>query len=158
MNIAFQKISDAKHILEIIRDHGVRESVECETRSYLVHDLLHYAVESQAHLATGFWGTLAKGKTLAELNDRTGTAMLAESADIAVIERMVGALSNAAKGYSAEDVMAGLNLFATASDAPLPAWLTIDFIRAVQERMRQLLGHWKATPYGERMELEWTLR
>lgn len=43
--------------------------VACETRSYLVHDLLHYAVESEAGLSGGFWGNLARGKTLADMND-----------------------------------------------------------------------------------------
>jgi len=27
---------------------------------------------------------------------------------------------------------------------------------AVQERMRKLMGHWKAIPFGGSMELEWS--
>jgi hypothetical protein len=157
MRISFQKTSNTTHVLEIIRESGERESVTCETKSCLLHDLLHYAVENAAGLTTGFWGTLAKGKTLEQMNDRTGTSMQDAREDIALIERMVGALTNAAKGRDAQEVMDGLQIFATASNSPLPSWLTIDFIRAVQERMRQLMGHWNATPFEEKMELEWKM-
>jgi hypothetical protein len=46
VRIAFRKISDERHALAIVRDDGAREEIECETRSYLRHDFLHYAVES----------------------------------------------------------------------------------------------------------------
>jgi hypothetical protein len=39
----FSKLSDDQHRLEIVRTDGQREQMSCETRSYLVHDLLHYA-------------------------------------------------------------------------------------------------------------------
>jgi hypothetical protein len=56
MQIQFRKISDLRHALRIVRPDGARDEVDCETRSTLVHDLLHYAVESEAKLSTGFWG------------------------------------------------------------------------------------------------------
>jgi hypothetical protein len=59
LRIAFHKISGQRHALEIVRAGGRRERVECETRSYLTHDLLHYAVEAEACLQDGFWGRLA---------------------------------------------------------------------------------------------------
>ena len=58
MRILLHKISDDRHTLEIVRADGRRERVDCETRSYLQHDLLHYAVETEASLAAGFWGSL----------------------------------------------------------------------------------------------------
>jgi hypothetical protein len=33
MRVAFRKITDARHALEIVRDDGRAETVECETRS-----------------------------------------------------------------------------------------------------------------------------
>lgn len=157
MRIALKKMSDEKHVLEIIRECGRRESVLCETRSYLTHDLLHYAVEAEAKLKGGFWGNLAAGKTLEEMNDRTGKSMADGSPEIMVIERLVGALTSAVKGRSAAEMAAGLQRFGEATGEPMPSWLTEDFIAAVQERMRRLLGHWKATPYGGTMELDWAV-
>jgi hypothetical protein len=155
MRIVFRKISDERHMLEIVRDGERREQVECETRSLLVHDLLHLAVESEAKLTGGFWGNLAKGRTLADMNDRTGKAMQAEAPEMAVIERLVGSLSGAVKGRSAAEMVAALTKHATALGSTNPSWLTEELVVAVQERMRQLVGHWKATPCGGAMEIEW---
>jgi hypothetical protein len=155
MRIVFRKISDERHELAIVGDDGRREEVECETRSMLVHDLLHLAVESESQLQSGFWGNLAKGKTLADMNDRTGVAMAAEAPELMMIERLVGALSGAVKGRTAAEMVAGLQSYATALGTPLPAWLTERLVLEVQERMRQLMGRWKATPFGSAMEIEW---
>jgi hypothetical protein len=157
MRIMFRKISDERHALAIVREGGPRDEVDCETRSTLVHDLLHYAVEAEARLATGFWGNLAAGLTLAEMNDRTGAPLGAGVADMAAIEQIVGALSGAVKGRSAADMVAGMRRFAAALGATMPDWLTEAFIEAVQERMRRLLGRWRATPYGATMDLDWRL-
>ena len=155
MRILFTKTSDERHVLGIVRDDGRREHEDCETRSFLVHDLLHYAVESEARLTGGFWGNLGKGKTLVDMNDRTGQAMAGASAEMAVIERLVGALSGAVKGKSAKEMVAALGTYAAALGRPNPDWLTEPFVVAVQERMRRLLGQWKATPYGATMRLDW---
>ena len=48
MRIGFRKLTDERHELAIVRDGGAREAVECETKSLLVHDFLHYAVELEA--------------------------------------------------------------------------------------------------------------
>ncbi len=155
MRISFRKTSDERHVLEIVRPDGRREKEECETRSYLVHDLLHYAVEREAGLAGGFWGNLARGKTLADMNDRTGRAMAEASAEMAVIERLVGSLSGAVKGRSAKEMVSALAMYAEALGTTNPAWLTEPFVLRVQERMKKLLGQWKATPYGDAMDLDW---
>jgi hypothetical protein len=151
MRIVFRKITDERHVLEISRREGSWETVECETRSYLTHDLLHYAVEAEAGVEAGFWGRLAGGATLEEMNDRTR----AMDGDMQAIEQVVGALSASIKGRSAADVVAGMTKFASALGATLPAWLTEVFIIAVQERMRQLLGRWGATPPRSVLELTW---
>ncbi|WP_437680930.1 hypothetical protein [Sorangium sp. So ce131] len=139
-----------------MRNNGQRDRVECETRSFLVHDLLHFAVESEAGLHGGFWGNLAKGKTLAELNDRTGEAMMAaESEEAALVERVVSVLTGAVKGMTAEKLVAQLVSYAPATGWTPPGWLTVELVERVQEHMRRLLGHWKATPYRGEMRLEW---
>lgn len=153
MRIAFRRIDDSAHVLEVTRAGGATESVECETRSYLVHDLLHYAVESEAGLRGGFWGNLAAGKTLAQMNDRTGAGMADAAGEMGAIEQIVGALHGTTKGWSAPDVVAGVRRFNESIGVATPAWLTEDFVERVQERMRQLQGQWRATRRGGRMEL-----
>jgi hypothetical protein len=155
MKIVLHKRSSDRHALEIVRESRPRELVECETRSYLMHDLLHYAVETEAGLAHGFWGNLARGKTLAQMNDRTGQALAAELPELMAIERLVGALSSVTKGRSAAQLAEGLRNYELATGTTPPAWLNEALIVAVQERMRRLVGQWKATAYGAAMELEW---
>lgn len=151
MRIRFKKLSDERHELGISRDLTSWETAACETRSYLTHDLLHYAVEVQAGVEAGFWGRLAAGATLAEMNDRTR----ALSGEMAAIEQVVGALTTSVKGRSAAEVAAGMKRFATSLGTTMPSWLTEEFVLAVQERMRQLLGRWKATPRGAALDLPW---
>ena len=151
MKIRLRKLSDERHELAISREGASWEAVECETRSYLTHDLLHYAVEVEAGVPSGFWGRLAAGATLAEMNDCTRSM----DDEKAAIEQLVGALTASVKGRSAAEVIAGMNSFASSLGATLPSWLTVSFVLAVQERMRQLVGRWKATPCGSVLDLTW---
>lgn len=146
---------DRIYALEIVRDDGRRERVECETRSYLQHDLLHYAAESEAALNGGFWGNLAKGKTLAQMNDRTGMGTADGMPELPIIEKIVGVLSGAMKGLSPEQSVSGFQEYASSLGEAVPRWFTTEFVARVQERMRRLMGRWKATPFGRAMELEW---
>jgi hypothetical protein len=152
VKIRFHKLTDARHELEILRDGRPSQRVSCETRSYLVHDLLHFATESEAGLQSGFYGRLAAGVTLAELNDRTNAM---GSPELARIEQVVGMLSGSVKGLTPSEMMEAFERYQAASEQTLPAWVTADFVARVEERMRRLLGHYRATPFGSFMEIEW---
>ena len=155
MRIVFRKISDERHELTIVRADGQRERLLCETRSVLMHDFIHYAVESAAGLETGFWGLLARGRTLAEMNDRAGLPSADEAAEMATVERFVGALSGAAKEVPAAQLVAGIRRYAAAMDSDVPPWLTEAVVVDAQERLRHLVGAWRATPVGAALELDW---
>jgi hypothetical protein len=155
MRIGFRKLTDERHELAIVRDGGAREAVECETKSLLVHDFLHYAVELEAGLHIGFWGTLAAGATLAHMNDRTRPPPTAAPDELAVVEQFVGALSGTVKGQPPGEVVAGIHRYAAALGKAAPVWLTEDLVMAVNDRMRRLLGQWRATSYGEELVLSW---
>ena len=153
LRISFRKITDELHVLEVTRGDGRTESLECESRSYFLHDLLHYAVESEACLRGGFWGNLAAGKTLAQMNDRTGAGMADVAGEMGAIERVVGALHQTTKGRSSRDIVAAVSRFYESIGEQAPAWLTEALVDAVRERMRRMQGAWRATPRGGRLEL-----
>jgi hypothetical protein len=140
-------------VLEVTRADGPTESVECESRSYLLHDFLHFAVESEARLGGGFWGNLAAGKTLAQMNDRSGAGMADSAGEMGAIERIVGALHQTTKGRSSSDIVASVRGFYESIGEQAPAWLTEALLDGVHERMRRLQGAWRATPRGGRLEL-----
>jgi hypothetical protein len=143
--VRFTRLSNTHHRFEAIRADGTRDERTFETRSLLLHDLVHFAVESEARLRGGFYGTLAEGANYDA--PRPG-------GEAALIENVVGPLQGAIKG----DVDA--DAFATRLRAVLeslgfegPEWLTAAYMRRVLERLRQLRGQWNATPFGETMEL-----
>jgi hypothetical protein len=155
MRILFRKIPGAHHELVIVHPDGRRESTLCETRSTLLHDFIHYAVEGAARLETGFWGRLAAGRTLAEMNDRAGLPSPDEAAEMATVERFVGALSGAAKGVPAAELVAAIARYASGTNDVAPPWLTEAVVVEAQERLRSLVGAWRATPPGAAVELDW---
>jgi hypothetical protein len=53
-------------------------------------------------------GAASRGKTLADMNDRTGLSIKEYSADMATIEQIVGVLTAAARGAQAGAVLTGL--------------------------------------------------
>jgi hypothetical protein len=167
MRICITRLTNERHALELLRDGGVAERVELETRSFLLHDLIHYAVESTAGLTTGVWGTLAAGCTLAELNARTADdnddddndqreRFGSRTADLLTIERVTGPLHAVAQGRaSPEEGLAAIESLMAAEGTAPPAWLTLELVVAAMERLRQLLGRFRATPFGKPMELPW---
>ena len=156
LRILLTKISDERHALEVVRAGGDRERVEFVSREFLFHDLLHYAVESELGTQGGFWGALASGRSLSDLNDPTGAAMQGLSGPIAGIEVIVGMMTGAVKSTApTEEVIASLRGYLEALSEASPVWCTAAFVDGVRERMRQILGRWKAVPYRGTMEIEW---
>jgi hypothetical protein len=152
LTLSFTRVCADRHRFEYRRADGTGEAIEMETRDFLVHDLIHYAVESEAGLRGSFYGILAKIGGYEELSVAGGAAL---GGEIAITERVVGALTGAlaeddldADAF-AERVTEYLDLY----EERAPRWLTRAFVLAVRERMRQLLGRWKAAPFGETMEL-----
>jgi hypothetical protein len=164
MQIALRKISDLRHRLEIIRDDGSRDAVELASRIFLIHDFLHYAVESRAGLAASFWGMLASGKSFKDVHESFAMVRPAERAallqsEAAVTEVVVGALTGVVQDRpqehpDAEAAIAGLTRLFEAQERALPAWLTVAFVDGVREHMRQLRGQWRAVPFGGDMVIE----
>ncbi|HLY79041.1 MAG TPA: hypothetical protein VKQ70_06680 [Caulobacteraceae bacterium] len=150
--LRFTPISPTHHRFDYRRADGTGEAIEMETRSFLFHDLLHYAVESEAGLKGSFYGILGKIGGYEELSVAGGAAL---GGEIAITERVVGALTGALQqeDLDAEAFVAQVTEYLEIFDERAPRWFTPAFIGAVRERMRQLLGRWKATPFGETMEL-----
>jgi hypothetical protein len=154
MRILLTKISDQRHALEIVRADGSRETVELVTREALFHDLLHYAVESSLPTQRGFWGTLASGKTMVDLNDRTGESVKENTDTLYLVEGIVGVMSSVVE-MPVDRAFAKLRWFSESQTQELPEWCTKSFVAEVSERVRRLQGQWKATSYNESMEIAW---
>lgn len=148
--IRFARRSPTHHRFEIVRPDGTRETHELETRSCLLHDLVHFALESEAALSNSFYGLLARGVAYAELTE----GMAAAGYELALTERVVGPLQGAVKdGVGPAQFIAEFTGWQRALGETCPAWLTEDLVARVQDRLRRLQGQWRATKFGEAMEL-----
>ena len=154
MRVLLTRISNQRHSVELVRADGSREKVELVTREALFHDFLHYAVESSLPTQGGFWGTLASGKTMADLNDRTGESVRENAEVLYAVEGIVGLMTGVVE-MPPDEAIAKLRWFSESQGQGLPAWCTESFVAEVCERMRRLQGQWRATPFGQSMEITW---
>jgi hypothetical protein len=155
MLIRLTRLSNERHRFEIVRDDGTREAHELETRSTLLHDLAHYAVEVEAGLRDSFYGRLARGLAYSQL-----VTMPAQSPEAMQTELVVVQVQNTFRhGDDASirapqaDAMRIASGF-TAMGSEAPPWLTDDFITRVRERLRRVQGQWRATPFHQTLELK----
>jgi hypothetical protein len=149
--IRLKRLTPTHHEFAYVREDGSGEAVRLETRTLLVHDLLHFAVETEAGLHDSFYGMLASGRMLADLK---ADAMEMQAGEAAVTERAVGVLTGAiGSGVPADRVVLAWRRLEDAMGGPPPAWFDAAFVERVRERMRRLTGEWKATPFGESMTL-----
>jgi hypothetical protein len=141
MRIAFVKISDEKHAVRVTRADGSSERVEVDTREYLLHDLAHYVIEFEFPIRKGFWGCVASGASLSGEGVAGSEARLAES--------LAGPIQTLIR------IDAGADVYAKLLSEISPTSDSQDLAARVHERVRRIRGHWKATPYGGEMELDW---
>lgn len=141
VRVTFVKLSDERHAVRVERADGTLDSVELDSRSFLRHDLSHFAVELELGLAAGVWGSVAAGGSLA------GEGL--DGDDMSLAETVSGPMQTMMRtAASAEEIHAVLQRVA-------PEVASSDLAARLHARCRALTGHWNATPYGGEMELTW---
>lgn len=154
--VRLTRISNDRHLLEYVQPDGFGEAIEMETRGGLAHDLTHFALETEAGLKGSFYGLLAKVGGYRELTLAAGSL----GGEAVQTESVVGPLQVALKDPPTLDADAFVAHIAEVREdmgyEPI-RWLTPDLIRRAAERFRQLEGRWKATPFGQTMELRFPI-
>ena len=100
MRIVWTKLTGERHAFEVIRDDGSRDRAELETRSLLLHDLVHYAVEAEAGLQHAFYGKLAAGTELAELG---AGPFPPDDTELALAEALTGPMQSVFRGHTTRE-------------------------------------------------------
>jgi hypothetical protein len=93
MRVWFTRVDPKTHRLVVERPPHDRIDVSLETRSLLIHDLAHYAVETALGTDAGFYGHLAAGRSLEELREPLADAEAQQA--LMAIERQVAMLQSA---------------------------------------------------------------
>ncbi|MEZ5959576.1 MAG: hypothetical protein R3C30_04005 [Hyphomonadaceae bacterium] len=141
MIVRFTRLTPTHHRFEVIREDGSRESRELETRSLLTHDFVHLALESEGQLNQGFYGALSRG------GDYDSEAAME-------VEFVVGPLQGLLKGdFDPAIFVDRFRSMRENTGERMPDWLTADLVARVIDRFRRLQGQWRATQFGQTMEV-----
>jgi len=153
LTLTLTRVSPTHHRLEYVRADGTGEAADIESKNFLFHDFVHFALETEAHLDGGFFGLLSHGHTYAELSAKTPSEH--ETTEATLAERAVGIMTGVIKKTATpEEAMAAFKNLQDAYGKEVPAWFTTQLIEKVLERHRKLLGHWNAMRFGETLELK----
>ena len=127
MRISLTRISPTHHTFAYVRDDGTGESIDMDTKTFLVHDLIHFAVETEANLKDSFYGLLNTSGSYASLSGEG--LKTAEGTEVLHTERVVGVLTGIAKGdVTPQQAFGAIENLYNAHKEPIPEWVSIDFI------------------------------
>jgi SAM-dependent methyltransferase len=155
MEISLERLSPEEHRLALRRASGPEERVTLNTRSFLLHDLVHYSVEAEADLREAFWGSLAAGRSLEELGVQARQAW-PEGSELAWAEGVVGPLQGALRrGQPAEELYRELERRAEDAGEVLPPFLDRPMLERAAQRCQQLLDRWSRLGIGGFIRLPW---
>lgn len=154
LRLSLTRNSPTHHKLQFVRPDGTGETLELETKTFLFHDLLHFAIETEAKLQNSFYGMLARGELYATLKKENDPMNTPQTGEIGVTERIVGGLTGyLKKGPDDDEFMDMMENLCNATGEHVPEYFTKQFLKQIKERMRKLQGEWSSTKFGEIMEL-----
>lgn len=157
MIIEFAKRKDGRTVLRCIRDDGSttwQRNEDQHAAFFPLHDLTHYAVETELGYRRGFYGLIAEGWDIAETTGKTAKGALPNEA--LEVEYLVAAFSaerlsgDAATADEFNQLASG---FATSKGMPAPRQLSVDEMARVRARFADLATSWRALPAGETLAL-----
>jgi len=157
LRIQITKRTDGGAVLKCIRDDGTETWQKQQGQSaafFPLHDLTHYAVESELGVRDAFYGLIARGWSIDETGARGVAAKL--PVDAVFVENVVGTLdTERASGsrWSAEEFNESTARFAANGGRPAPRRLTDDELARIRKRRAELFQQWRELPAGDTLEL-----
>jgi hypothetical protein len=157
MIIEFAKQKDGSAVLRCTRDD---DSVTWQKQEgkyaafFPIHDLMHYAVETELGFSRGFYGLIGEGWDIAETTGKTARGALPN--ETLEVEYLVSAFSaERASGdmTSAAEFNQLAATFAKAKEMPEPRQLSDQELRRVRSRFDDLAKKWRALPADAAIEL-----
>jgi len=159
--IEFTKRADGRTVLRCVRADGSvtwQRNDDQNARFFPLHDLTHYAVETELGFARGFFGLIAEGWTIDETTGKTARGALPNEA--LEVEYIVAAFSAERAGNAratAEEFNELAATFASAKGMPPPHRLTEGDLAKVRACFDELANKWRALPPDSTLELAFPL-
>ena len=161
MQIQFKKRADGNAVLRCLRDDGSmtwQRQVDQHAAFFPLHDLTHYAVETELGFQRGFYGLIADGWDIEETTGKTARGPLPEEA--IEVEYLVSAFSAERAGgaiASAAEFNQLAATFASAKGMASPRQLSEDDLARVRSRFDGLAAKWRSLPADATLELVFPL-
>jgi hypothetical protein len=160
MRILLTKKADGATVLKCVRADGSEtwQKNDRHAAFFALHDLTHYAVETELGIADGFFGVVASGWAIDDTGQRGVATRL--PANALFVEHVVGTLdTERASGtrWTAEEFNESLALKARKDGRPAPRVLTDDELRRVRKRRAELFDGWHALAPESTLELPFAI-
>jgi hypothetical protein len=157
LKIQFTRRTDGTALLRCVRDDGSeawQKQQGAHAAFFPLHDLTHYAVETQLGFSRGFYGLIADGWEIAETTGKEGRGPLPDEAiEVEYIVSVLGAERTGDTRSTAQEFNHLALTFATMKGWPEPRPLTDAELGRVRSRMAELFARWNALPPGGTLEL-----
>jgi hypothetical protein len=158
LRIQFVKEKDGSVLLRCHRADGTttwQRNDGSRGSFFIIHDLTHYAVETELGHRRGFWGLVAEGWNVTDFGAPWPRGPM--PADMDPSELIVGFFDGERAGgvtWSADDFNDKAGKYFAGHGGIQTLTLTdADLIR-IRARVRELSDRWKLLPRGETLELE----
>ena len=153
LTLRIKRISPTHHTLRYIREDGSGEEKNFESKSVLLHDFMHLAIEREAALSNGFFGLLNQGYSYAELAGKAPSDYPKEEG--MDVEMIVGPFTSIVKGKATpRQLIDGLHNLFIAHERSVPSWVTVDLLERAHEHYKRIVGEWNSLKFGETIELK----
>jgi hypothetical protein len=157
LKIHLTKRADGNAVLKCTRDDGSTTWQRQDDKNaafFPLHDLTHYAVETELGFHRGFYGLIAEGWEIAETTGKTERGNLPDEA--LEVEYLVAAFSAERAGgvvATTEEFNKLAATFASASGLSPPRPLTHQDMAQTRARFEELAMQWRILPRGATLEL-----
>jgi hypothetical protein len=157
--VQLTKRADGATVLRCVRADGSttwQRQERQHARHFPLHDLAHYAVETELGFRGGFYGLIAEGWDIEDTTGKGARGPLPPEA--IVVEYVVGALDVERAGgseWSAEDFNAQAANYFAGKGSPAPRPLSDADLSCVRSRIAELHALWWELPAGETLELRY---
>jgi hypothetical protein len=158
LSIRFTRRADGAVLFELHRADGTKtwqKRTGATADFFAVHDLTHYAVETELRYARAFYGLVAEGWDLTDFGTPWPRGPLPPEALPA--EVIVGCFDTARAAHSpltAADCNASIASYFGNARMAAPISLTDEMLGRVRERLSELVWRWHALPTRETLALD----
>ncbi|MGI8951627.1 MAG: hypothetical protein ACR2FN_08585 [Chitinophagaceae bacterium] len=153
MEICFKKIREKEHVISCKRKDGSDTWMKTD-EFFVMHDLMHYAVETTLHYKTAFYGMLAQGVSITdfELPKNERTFSLTKEAGFA--ENIVNVLFIELRQQKFPDFNSTITeIYRMNNYSEEPPLLTEIQLQNIRAKFHELCAKWNSLKTNETLQL-----